>query len=147
MKIQNHRLGRAAYGDRRHARGSTSPCTKTMRADYHPCPTLFVNWPQFRFDAKHNGCNPYEFILSPATVGNLVLDWTSPDRFGYDSSPAVANGVVYIGSDINNVYALNAATGAKLWSYRTSGVVFSSPAVVNGVVYVGSATATIQSMR
>ena len=33
------------------------------------------------------------------------------------SSPAVANGVVYVGSFDGNVYALNASTGALLWSY------------------------------
>ena len=55
-----------------------------------------------------------------------------------DSSPAVANGVVYVGSDDNNVYALSAKTGAKLWSYTTGNYVDSSPAVANGVVYVGS---------
>jgi len=47
---------------------------------------------------------------------------------------------VYVGSDDNNTYALNATTGAKLWSYSTGGEV-SSPTVVNGVVYVGSWTA------
>jgi eukaryotic-like serine/threonine-protein kinase len=36
------------------------------------------------------------------------------------------------------VYALNAKTGAKLWSYATGSPVNSSPAVANGVVYVGS---------
>ena len=46
----------------------------------------------------------------------------------------MANGVVYIGSDDGNVYALNASTGAKLWSY-TTGTMRSSPAVANGVVY------------
>ena len=54
-----------------------------------------------------------------------------------ESSPAVANGVVYVGSDDHNTYALNATTGGKLWSYTTGGQV-SSPAVANGVVYVGS---------
>ena len=37
------------------------------------------------------------------------------------SSPAVANGVVYVGSYDGNVYALNASTGALLWSYTTGG--------------------------
>jgi len=46
--------------------------------------------------------------------------------------------VVYVGSDDNNVYALSAKTGAKLWSYTTGGYVDSSPAVANGMVYVGS---------
>ena len=34
------------------------------------------------------------------------------------------------------LYALNASTGAKLWSYTTGSNVVSSPAVVNGVVYI-----------
>jgi outer membrane protein assembly factor BamB len=45
---------------------------------------------------------------------------------------------VYVGSLDNNIYALNGATGAKLWSFTTGSWVFSSPAVANGVVYVGS---------
>jgi outer membrane protein assembly factor BamB len=36
------------------------------------------------------------------------------------------------------VYALNAKTGAKLWSYTTGGFVHPSTAIANGVVYVGS---------
>jgi outer membrane protein assembly factor BamB len=55
------------------------------------------------------------------------------------SSSAVANGVVYVGSSDGSVYALNASTGAKLWSYLTGLYpIRSSPAVANGVVYVGS---------
>jgi outer membrane protein assembly factor BamB len=45
--------------------------------------------------------------------------------------------VVYVGSTDYSVYALNAKTGAKLWSYPTVDFVYSSPAVANGVVYVG----------
>jgi eukaryotic-like serine/threonine-protein kinase len=36
------------------------------------------------------------------------------------------------------VYALNARTGAKLWSYTTGDKVWSPPVVVNGTLYVGS---------
>ena len=36
---------------------------------------------------------------------------------------------------LRRLYALNADTGAKVWSFRTKGVV-SSPAVANGIVYV-----------
>jgi eukaryotic-like serine/threonine-protein kinase len=44
----------------------------------------------------------------------------------------------YIGSTDQNIYALNAATGAFLWKYTTGGFIGSSPAVANGTVYVGS---------
>jgi outer membrane protein assembly factor BamB len=50
----------------------------------------------------------------------------------------VAKGVVFVGSNDGNVYALNAATGTQLWSFTTGGSVGSSPAVANGAVYVGS---------
>ena len=54
------------------------------------------------------------------------------------SSPAYANSVVYVGSRDGNIYAFNATTGDKLWSYVTGAWVHSSPAVVNGTVYFGS---------
>ena len=54
----------------------------------------------------------------------------------------MANGVVYISSYDQNLYALNASTGALLWIHATGclpgmgGVGYCSPAVANGVVYV-----------
>jgi len=50
----------------------------------------------------------------------------------------VANGVVYVGSYDDKVYALNAGNGNLLLSYTTGDEVYSSLAVANGVVYVGS---------
>jgi serine/threonine-protein kinase len=85
--------------------------------------------------------------LSPATVGNLVLDWQYTTNFIVYSSPVVANGVVYVGSLDSNVYALNAATGAKLWSYATGDDVWSSPAVATGVVYVGSSDNNVYALN
>jgi eukaryotic-like serine/threonine-protein kinase len=66
------------------------------------------------------------------------LMWSYATGSYVQSSPAVANGVVYVGSSDHNVYALNASTGTKLWSYATGDYVYSSPAVANGVVYIGS---------
>jgi outer membrane protein assembly factor BamB len=59
----------------------------------------------------------------------------------------VANGVVYVGAVDHNVYALNATTGAKLWSYTTGNDVYSSPAVANGVVYVGSEDGNVYALN
>ena len=101
-----------------------------------------TNWPQFHFGANRDGLNPYENILGPPTVGNLGLLWNYTTGAAVRTSPAVFNGMLYVGSDDGNVYALNATTGAKLWNFTTGGVVESSPAVATGVpnalVYVGS---------
>ena len=54
------------------------------------------------------------------------------------SSPVVVDGVVYVGSNDDNLYAVDASDGSEIWSFSTGGNVYSSPVVVDGVVYVGS---------
>jgi outer membrane protein assembly factor BamB len=62
-----------------------------------------------------------------------------PDPYDvFLSSPVIANSVVYFGSGDHHVYALDAATGAVKWKFKTGNVVHASPAVVDGVVYIGS---------
>ena len=97
-----------------------------------------TNWSRFRFGNAHTGYNPYENVLSASNVSGMVLDWSYPIGDLIFSSAAVANGVVYVGSQDGKVYAFDASTGAVLWSYETGDRVTSSPAVANGVVYVGS---------
>jgi outer membrane protein assembly factor BamB/tRNA A-37 threonylcarbamoyl transferase component Bud32 len=54
------------------------------------------------------------------------------------SSPAVQNGIVYIGAYDNNLYALDGATGEFRWKYAAEGGIGSSPCVADGRVFVGS---------
>ncbi len=62
-----------------------------------------------------------------------------PDPFDfYLSSPVIANGTVYFGSGDGNVYALDAASGALRWKFRTGDVVHASPAFADGTIFVGS---------
>jgi outer membrane protein assembly factor BamB len=50
----------------------------------------------------------------------------------------VANGLIYFGSNDNNIHALNAHTGTNIWTYQTGGDVVSSPAIADDTVFVGS---------
>ena len=69
-----------------------------------------------------------------AANGDKLWNYSIPDG---GSSPAVASGVVYVGSFDGNVYAFNATNGVKLWSYPAGDMVSSSPAVADGIVYIG----------
>ncbi|MGW3746993.1 beta-alanine-activating enzyme beta-propeller domain-containing protein [Streptomyces sp. NPDC005146] len=82
------------------------------------------------------GSDRYVYALDAAT-GAKKWDFTTRGVIMH-SSPAVVDGVVYIGSSDRYVYALDAATGAKKWDFTTRGEVFSSPAVAGGVLYIGS---------
>ncbi len=89
------------------------------------------DWPMFRHDANHSG---YSTSTAPMTNQTTWINAIGASV----TSPVITNGVVYVGSSDGVVYALNAATGTKLWNYVTGSTVSSSLAVVNGVVYVAS---------
>jgi outer membrane protein assembly factor BamB len=100
------------------------------------------DWPQFHQGASHSGNNPSETTLSASSVLGLGVSWTGSTGAGIYTSPAVADGVVYVGSDDGKLYAyeVGCASGGgtctPLWTGATSGT--SSPAVADGVVYAGS---------
>ncbi len=108
--------------------------SNSATATTNPSP---ADWTQFHRDNMQRW-NPYETVLGVGNVGGLQVKWNIP--IGGMSSPAVVNGVAYVGSlEDGSVYALNGSTGAKLWSYATGSYIrSSSPAVANGVVYIGS---------
>src|SRR6266571_551392 len=95
----------------------------------------------FGFDAQHTHFNPYEKVLSPINVSGLVKDWqvVVGNKEKIYSSPAVAGGVVFVGSADGHLYAFVASTGNFLWAASTGGYINSSPAVAKGLVYIGSA--------
>lgn len=81
-----------------------------------------------------------------ATNGNELWNYTTGAAI-YFSSPAVLNGVVYIGSLDDKVYALNATNGIQIWNYSTSGEVESSPALVGGLLYIGSEDGNVYALN
>jgi outer membrane protein assembly factor BamB len=101
-------------------------------------PNSQANWSQYHYSVDHRGVNPLETILSPSTVSGLHEVWSSVTGGPIYSSPAVVDGVVYVGSYDDHLYAFDAATGTTLWSTSLYAPIVSSPAVLNGVVYVGS---------
>jgi outer membrane protein assembly factor BamB len=50
----------------------------------------------------------------------------------------VAGRTVYMASNDQHLYALDAATGAVRWKHLIGSYADSSPAVANGTVYIGS---------
>jgi eukaryotic-like serine/threonine-protein kinase len=72
-----------------------------------------------------------------AKTGNLRWKFTPAKEDFIDSYPAVANGVVYLGTDNNGLYALSSKTGAVLWNYTSVNEWASTPLVADGLVFLG----------
>ena len=75
-------------------------------------------------------------------VHGLSLDgkaaWTFTTRARVESSPAIAGGRVYIGSNDGRFYVLALTTGAKLWEFNAGAPLSASPAIANGRIVIGS---------
>ena len=55
-----------------------------------------------------------------------------------DSTPAVVDGIVYVGGGLDKkMYALFANNGTVKWKKTVADVIYGSPAVANGIVYIG----------
>ncbi len=87
----------------------------------------------FRGDLGHSGI--YEGAGVPKLNG---VKWTFHTHGEVISSPAIVDGVVYIGSNDGNLYAIDQQTGSQKWSFSTEARITSSPAVANGLVYFSS---------
>ena len=96
-------------------------------------------WPMFHYGPEHGGFNPLERRIGPSNVSKLIERWSAGTGNAVRSSPAVVNGVVYVTSENDTLYAFDATSGSPLWNGPLGTVLgWSSPAVVDGVVYVGS---------
>lgn len=80
-----------------------------------------------------------------ATTGAKIWNYSIGDCV--DSSPAVVNGVLYVGSWDNHLYALNAANGNFMWRTNLGGRVDASPAVNGNTVYISSFDKNIYALN
>ncbi len=90
-----------------------------------------VGWPMFRHDTAHTG-------VGQAGPANLTLRWMYTTGGAVISSPSIANGIAYFGSQDKNIYAVDARDGSFLWKFATQDRIASSPAIVSDVVYTGA---------
>ncbi len=89
-------------------------------------------WPMFGHDPAHtaqtgNGETPNAYQLL----------WRYPTNRGIQSSPAVADGRLFVGSRDSQVYCINVSTGMPIWKRPLGWEVWSSPAIDKEHVYVG----------
>ena len=108
--------------------------TATTRPDWTATSVPGAEVTMFRGNAAHTGELP-----GPGITGRPYRAWRFESTGELYSSPAVANGLVYVGTKSGFIYALDAVTGEERWKVALGDyIVRSSPAIVDGSVYIGS---------
>ncbi len=119
---------------------SLAPAVATA-GQTEPGRTEAAGVPFFRGNLARTGEHP-----GPGPIGEPVERWALQLGQFLSSTPAVVDGIVYVGSIVPSsleggaLFAVDAAAGRELWRCPTNpgDAFFSAPAVVDGVVYVGS---------
>jgi len=114
---------------------ATDPFNTTVTTTLIVGPTDLAgsSWAKFRGNLTNTG-------LGIGTGADGTTQWvTQTNNQTSWSSPAIGpGGMVFVGSDDGNLYAISPAGDVK-WKYQTGARVMGSPAVdSNGVIYVGS---------
>lgn len=92
----------------------------------------------YAVDAE-SGAEVWKADIGVEFVGKLRERNLLRSQWDYlQSSPTVADGVVYVGSIYLRLYAIDANSGQQLWEAKMGSPVRSSPAVASGLVVVGS---------
>jgi outer membrane protein assembly factor BamB len=99
-------------------------------------------WPQFRGNPSLTG------VATSPVPKTLKLLWTFDAGDSIESSAAISEGVVYVGSQSSDLIAVNLADGKLLWKYKVKdGIGESSPAVHAGTVVVGDLSGTVHAVN
>ncbi len=99
-------------------------------------------WPQFRGTPLLTGVSP-DPLKAP-----LKVQWTYEAGESVESSAAIVNGTVFVGSQPGVLVALDLVSGKPKWEYKVSeaGLAESSPAVARNLVLVGDLEGVVHAV-
>jgi quinohemoprotein ethanol dehydrogenase len=91
----------------------------------HPLFAQTVNWPYYGNDLSNSRYANIDQI-NPSNVSQLTPAWTfhtgylSDPNMSMEMTPIVVNGVAYVTTGDDDVFALSATTGKQIWHYHPS---------------------------
>jgi outer membrane protein assembly factor BamB len=104
-----------------------------LAALFSSLPAIAQNSAMFRGDLEHTGV--YD---APGVPKFSRIKWKFHTGGEVISSPAVANGTIYVASTDGNLYAVDLESGSQKWKLELGVRATASPAVDHGTVYLGT---------
>lgn len=105
-------------------------------------PATPADWPLYRCDEGRSGAT------SVTVADGGTAAWQTAKLGTHLTPPTIAAGKVFVADrDSCTLFALDAATGRKLWSYPTAGQTDTPPTYYRGLVLFGSADGHVYAVR
>lgn len=121
-------------------RGAVPALALALLALVRPAPA--EDWPTVQHDNSRRGHTPVE--VRPFGYGGANPQYRFKWAYDFKSfievhaQPVIADGRVFLGAQDGRLRAIDAETGAELWTFQTGGPIMNSAAVADGRVYFGS---------
>jgi outer membrane protein assembly factor BamB len=90
--------------------------------------------------------NGFVYALPAKAEGKWRPAWKKKIADEVQASPAVSEGILYVGGMDGRFYALDARTGEELWKVSTDGPVVGAAAVREGWAFVGSTDGSLYAI-
>jgi len=94
------------------------------------------DWPMARGTQSLTGVASGKLPEEPSLL------WQFKTEQAIDGAPAIVDGIVYMGSDDEHVYAISLETGKLVWEATLEGQIDATPCVLGDSLYVGSSGGT-----
>jgi hypothetical protein len=101
------------------------------------------DWPQVQRNPQRTGYTP-EVLHTP-----LQVVWThpfQPEKVHPQVQAIVYDGKVFVGTEMGNMYALDAQTGDQEWIYETGSPIMNSVAAGDGRLYFGAMDGAVYAL-
>lgn len=121
-----------------------------------PPPVSYSDWSTFGYDLQRSSYNPNESTVSTANAGKLHLLWSVDLGDKIDATPVLAQAVttasgtrnlVYIGAENGSFDAIDADTGAVVWTRQLGDYLNSSCSDLAGSPFGITGSATFDRSR
>ena len=103
-----------------------------------------TEWPQVQGNPQRTG-------LSDETLGtNFKVKWThpfQPEKIYPQVQGIVHQGKIFVGTEMGNLYALDAATGAQAWKFVAGSPILSSVAAADGKVFLAALDGSVYAIN
>lgn len=100
-----------------------------------------TDWPMHRGDPSRDGA-----VDGVGLEGDPVLLWQVKLPGRAARSPAISQGLAFVGSGDGEMRALDAATGEQRWSFTADSGVEITPTWADGLLYFGSLNGTLYAL-
>lgn len=126
----------------------TATPNTTSRAPGLPCSgsgsqASTLDWPQLQNNPQRHGYSP-ENLDTP--ISKLWVRGFAPERLHPQAQPVIVNNRLFIGTAMGTFYAIDAATGENLWTFKAGDPILHTAGVANGRVFFGSMDGSVYAL-